>query len=106
MLAQAGIDPVELVGSYPATTTSTKSKRAPRPPKYHYVENGVEKTWTGQGVHLRSWLCSSSKAVSWMSFSSKRQGHVDRVRSCVIVRTKVISMMIGSVFNVYGIIFT
>ena len=49
MLAQAGIDPTELVGSTPATTTSTKSKRAPRPPKYRYVENGVEKTWTGQG---------------------------------------------------------
>jgi DNA-binding protein H-NS len=48
MLAQAGIDPTELVGSDPAATAA-KAKRAPRPPKYHYVENGVEKTWTGQG---------------------------------------------------------
>ncbi|MFM5153205.1 H-NS family histone-like protein [Aeromonas hydrophila] len=48
MLAQAGIDPTELVGSAPAAT-ATKAKRAPRPPKYRYVENGVEKTWTGQG---------------------------------------------------------
>ena len=48
MLAQAGIDPTELVGSTPAATTA-KAKRAPRPPKYRYVENGVEKTWTGQG---------------------------------------------------------
>ncbi|KAE9626346.1 H-NS histone family protein [Aeromonas veronii] len=47
MLADAGIDPTELVGSTPAT--ATKSKRSPRPPKYRYVENGVEKTWTGQG---------------------------------------------------------
>ncbi|WP_279503313.1 H-NS family nucleoid-associated regulatory protein [Aeromonas veronii] len=47
MLAQAGIDPTELVGSAPAT--AAKAKRAPRPPKYRYVENGVEKTWTGQG---------------------------------------------------------
>ncbi|WP_421264063.1 H-NS family nucleoid-associated regulatory protein [Aeromonas veronii] len=47
MLAQAGIDPTELVGSVPAA--SAKAKRAPRPPKYRYVENGVEKTWTGQG---------------------------------------------------------
>ncbi|MGS3152941.1 H-NS family nucleoid-associated regulatory protein [Aeromonas sanarellii] len=48
MLAQAGIDPTELVGSAPAAA-ATKTKRAPRPPKYRYVENGVEKTWTGQG---------------------------------------------------------
>ncbi|WP_429092809.1 H-NS family nucleoid-associated regulatory protein [Aeromonas veronii] len=49
MLAQAGIDPTELLGSAPAAATVAKSKRAPRPPKYRYVENGVEKTWTGQG---------------------------------------------------------
>ncbi|MCX0428571.1 H-NS family histone-like protein [Aeromonas veronii] len=49
MLAQAGIDPTELVGSAPATATTAKAKRAPRPPKYRYVENGVERTWTGQG---------------------------------------------------------
>lgn len=49
MLAQAGIDPTELVGSTPVAATTTKAKRAPRPPKYRYVENGVEKTWTGQG---------------------------------------------------------
>ena len=48
MLAQAGIDPTELVGSAPAATTA-KVKRAPRPPKYRYVENGQEHTWTGQG---------------------------------------------------------
>ncbi|WP_434470929.1 H-NS family histone-like protein [Aeromonas veronii] len=48
MLAQAGIDPTELVGIAPAATAA-KAKRAPRPPKYRYVENGVEKTWTGQG---------------------------------------------------------
>lgn len=49
MLAQAGIDPTELVGSTPAAAAATKAKRAPRPPKYRYVEHGVEKTWTGQG---------------------------------------------------------
>lgn len=49
MLAQAGIDPTELVSSTPAAATVAKAKRAPRPPKYRYVENGVEKTWTGQG---------------------------------------------------------
>lgn len=50
MLVQAGIDPAELVGSAPSTSTSAvKAKRVPRPPKYRYVENGVEKTWTGQG---------------------------------------------------------
>ncbi|WP_421297328.1 H-NS family nucleoid-associated regulatory protein [Aeromonas sp. 604015] len=49
MLAQAGIDPTELLGSTPAVATAAKAKRAPRPPKYRYVENSVEKTWTGQG---------------------------------------------------------
>ncbi|WP_447836213.1 H-NS family histone-like protein [Aeromonas salmonicida] len=50
MLADAGIDPAELVGSAPSTSTSAvKARRAPRPPKYRYVKNGIEKTWTGQG---------------------------------------------------------
>lgn len=49
MLAQAGIDPTELVGSTPAAATAAKAKRAPRLPKYRYVENGLEHTWTGQG---------------------------------------------------------
>lgn len=49
MLVDAGIDPTELVGSTPAVATAAKAKRALRPPKYRYVENGVEKTWTGQG---------------------------------------------------------
>lgn len=49
MLAEAGIDPTELVGSTPAAATAAKAKRAPRPPKYRYVENGQERTWTGQG---------------------------------------------------------
>lgn len=51
MLKQAGIDPSELVGT--ATTAkaegTVKSKRAPRPAKYRYIEDGQEKTWTGQG---------------------------------------------------------
>ena len=50
MLKAAGIDPAELVGT--VTTESTKAskgKRAPRPAKYRYLDNGVEKTWTGQG---------------------------------------------------------
>ncbi|WCH23636.1 H-NS family nucleoid-associated regulatory protein [Aeromonas salmonicida] len=49
MLADAGIDPAELVGSTPVVANVAKAKREPRPPKYRYVENGVEKTWTGQG---------------------------------------------------------
>ncbi|MBL0458418.1 H-NS histone family protein [Aeromonas enteropelogenes] len=51
MLKQAGIDPSELVGTAaPAKSEgSTKAKRAPRPAKYRYTEDGQEKTWTGQG---------------------------------------------------------
>ena len=52
MLQQAGIDPRELLAAAAApaaSTGATKSKRAPRPPKYKYQEDGQEKTWTGQG---------------------------------------------------------
>ena len=44
LMEKAGIEPAELLAAI-----DTKAKRAPRPPKYRYVENGVEKTWTGQG---------------------------------------------------------
>ena len=50
MLKAAGIDPAELVGTVATESTKTsKGKRAPRPAKYRYLDNGVEKTWTGQG---------------------------------------------------------
>lgn len=50
MLADAGIDPSELVQATPAGKTPRDgTKRAPRPPKYRYMENGEERTWTGQG---------------------------------------------------------
>ncbi|HDX8341120.1 MULTISPECIES: H-NS family nucleoid-associated regulatory protein [unclassified Aeromonas] len=52
MLQQAGIDPRELLNSAVAPAAAagaTKSKRAPRPAKYKYQEDGQEKTWTGQG---------------------------------------------------------
>ncbi len=51
LLKQAGIDPSELVGTAaPAKSEgSVKAKRAPRPAKYKYNEDGQEKTWTGQG---------------------------------------------------------
>jgi DNA-binding protein H-NS len=52
MLKQAGVDPRDLIsGSTPAASTkaNNKVKRAPRPAKYKYQEDGQEKTWTGQG---------------------------------------------------------
>ncbi|RQM78009.1 transcriptional regulator [Aeromonas jandaei] len=54
MLEQAGIDPSELLGAGEgkgkgAKETADKRTRAPRPAKYKYTEDGVEKTWTGQG---------------------------------------------------------
>lgn len=50
MLTEAGIDPTELVGNAPTVAAvTTKVKRPPRPAKYRYVENGEERTWTGQG---------------------------------------------------------
>ena len=50
MLQQAGIDPSELLGAGESKgAKDPASKRAPRPAKYKYTEEGVEKTWTGQG---------------------------------------------------------
>ncbi|MFB2866290.1 H-NS family nucleoid-associated regulatory protein [Aeromonas sp. MdU4] len=50
MLQQAGIDPSELLGSGESKgAKESGTKRAPRPAKYKYTEDGVEKTWTGQG---------------------------------------------------------
>lgn len=50
MLKEAGIDPSELISSAPAAPAKKGGKRDPRPPKYRYMsEDGVEKTWTGQG---------------------------------------------------------
>lgn len=50
MMAKDGIDPAELVDVLePKQATQGRRKRAPLPPKYRYYENGVEKTWTGQG---------------------------------------------------------
>lgn len=46
MLLADGIDPNELLS--PATVKVGK-RRAPRPPKYQYMEHGERKTWTGQG---------------------------------------------------------
>lgn len=51
MLKVAGIDPRDLVGNATTSTSAEKgkSKRAPRPAKYKYQEDGQEKIWTGQG---------------------------------------------------------
>lgn len=48
-LAQEGIDLTELIDYYSTATSATKARRDPRPPKYRYVYNGQERTWTGQG---------------------------------------------------------
>ncbi|MFZ4213692.1 H-NS family nucleoid-associated regulatory protein [Pantoea endophytica] len=48
LLLNDGIDPNELLGAL-QTSGKTRAKRAPRPAKYKYVENGEEKQWTGQG---------------------------------------------------------
>ena len=50
MLAAAGIDPKELVSETSAAAPRAEGqKRAPRPAKYKYEEDGQTKTWTGQG---------------------------------------------------------
>lgn len=50
MMEQDGIDPNELIEAFEnKSVVPGRRKRAPLPPKYRYYENGVEKTWTGQG---------------------------------------------------------
>jgi len=58
MLISDGIDPNELLATSTPRPSKVKAKeaiskiqkkRAPRPAKYKYTENGEEKTWTGQG---------------------------------------------------------
>ena len=50
-IAQDGIDVEALISALAGETKSKgKSKRAPRPAKYKYIDpTGEEKTWTGQG---------------------------------------------------------
>ncbi|EGA70073.1 DNA-binding protein H-NS [Vibrio sinaloensis DSM 21326] len=51
-IAKDGIDVEALISALAGEKgkTKTKSKRAPRPAKYQYVDaNGETKTWTGQG---------------------------------------------------------
>ncbi|PNQ50902.1 transcriptional regulator, partial [Vibrio agarivorans] len=50
-IALDGIDVNALISALAGETKSkAKSKRAPRPAKYKYLDtNGEEKTWTGQG---------------------------------------------------------
>lgn len=51
MIAKDGIDVEDLIEALSGESkTKTRKKRAPRPPKYKYIDtNGEEKTWTGQG---------------------------------------------------------
>ena len=50
LLADAGINPHELLAEAEAVgTKAPRGPRMPREPKYQYEENGVDKTWTGQG---------------------------------------------------------
>lgn len=51
-ISKDGIDVEALISALAGETKTKgkgKGKRAPRPAKYKYVDNGVEKTWTGQG---------------------------------------------------------
>lgn len=48
MILAEGIDPAELLQNT-ANKTVAKAKRAARPAKYEYIEDGEVKTWTGQG---------------------------------------------------------
>ncbi len=57
-IASDGIDVEALISALAGETKSkskAKGKRAPRPAKYKYMDNGVEKTWTGQGKNKTTW---------------------------------------------------
>ncbi|EKP0262644.1 H-NS histone family protein [Aeromonas sobria] len=70
LLKEAGIDPTELVGvSEPKAVKGRVSKRAPRPAKYKYTEDGVEKTWTGQGRMPKAIATAVADGASLESFA-------------------------------------
>ncbi|MCE1709086.1 H-NS histone family protein [Enterobacter hormaechei] len=48
MLEKDGIELSDLMDAFSGKSTG-KSKRAARPAKYSYVDDGETKTWTGQG---------------------------------------------------------
>ncbi|MBL0516206.1 H-NS family nucleoid-associated regulatory protein [Aeromonas caviae] len=70
LLEQAGISPSELLGAESKTAKGARaqSKREPRPPKYKYTEEGVEKTWTGQGRMPKSIAQAVENGTSLDSF--------------------------------------
>ncbi|MEV4978496.1 H-NS histone family protein [Enterobacter ludwigii] len=50
LMEEDGINPEELLGSFQAKSSATKTSREARPAKYSFTdENGETKTWTGQG---------------------------------------------------------
>lgn len=46
-LQESGLELTDLIGE--EVEAPVRKKRAPRPAKYKYMLDGVEKTWTGQG---------------------------------------------------------
>ncbi|MFM4777022.1 H-NS family nucleoid-associated regulatory protein [Aeromonas veronii] len=72
LLKDAGIDPSELLGAATGERKSAKepaTKRAPRPAKYKYTEDGVEKTWTGQGRMPKAIAKAVADGASLESFA-------------------------------------
>ena len=64
MLKAAGIDPAELVNTVVPENTKV-SKRAPRPAKYRYLDNGVEKPGPVRAACPRSLPRPLPKANPW-----------------------------------------
>ncbi len=70
LLKDAGIDPSELLGVGESKgAKEPAAKRAPRPAKYKYTENGVEKTWTGQGRMPKAIATAVADGASLESFA-------------------------------------
>lgn len=72
LLKDAGIDPSELLGAVAVERKGAKepaTKRAPRPAKYKYTEDGVEKTWTGQGRMPKAIAKAVADGASLESFA-------------------------------------
>lgn len=72
LLKDAGIDPSELLGGGAGERKGAKepaAKRAPRPAKYKYTEDGVEKTWTGQGRMPKAIAKAVADGASLESFA-------------------------------------
>lgn len=78
MLAEKGLTLDEILTTSTSSASETpvkaKQKRQPRDPKYRWIQDGEEKTWTGQGKTPKYLAQQLEAGRSLDEFSIKTQG--------------------------------